>query len=153
MNIDFAHHPAFAAYVLLLMFSGLVMVFLASPAVRESKLWLRVLNAVIGLGFFGYGFYLAFLFQGGTYLIFFKAFFVPVVLVVRTVQASRAAQAQAAAVAPPAPPQQWGPQQQWSAPQQWATPEQQWGRYAEPEQQWGPPQPHSQLQPWPEPRG
>ena len=56
MNIDFANHPAFSAYVLLLMFSGLVMVFVASPAVRQSKLWLRVLNAVIGLIGFGYGF-------------------------------------------------------------------------------------------------
>ena len=113
MNIDFANHPAFSAYVLLLMFSGLVMVFVASPAVRQSKLWLRVLNAVIGLGFFGYGFYLAFLFQGGSYLIFFKAFFVPVVLILRTVQASRAARAQAA-VLPPAPPQQPEP---WRNPQ------------------------------------
>ena len=69
MNIDFANHPAFSAYVLLLMFSGLVMVFVASPAVRQSKLWLRILNVVVGLGFFCYGFYLAFLFQGGSYLI------------------------------------------------------------------------------------
>jgi hypothetical protein len=145
MNIDFANHPAFSAYVLLLMFSGLVMVFVASPAVRQSKLWLRVLNAVIGLGFFGYGFYLAFLFQGGSYLIFFKAFVLPVVLILRTVQASRAARAQAATL-PPAPPQQWGqPQQQWAQPQQqWAQPPQPW---AAPEQQWAPQQPEQWRNP------
>lgn len=134
----FANHPGFAAYALLLMFSGLVMVFLASPAVRQSKLWLRVLNAVVGVGFFGYGFYLAFLFQGGSYVIFFKAFFVPVALIVRTVQASRAAKAQAAQAA--AAPQ-WP-----AAPngQQWAVPQ--------PEQQWTPPSGPGQWQdPQPEP--
>ena len=146
MNIDFADHPAFSAYVLLLMFSGLVMVFVASPAVRQTKLWLRVLNVVVGLGFFGYGFYLAFLFQGGSYLIFFKAFFVPVVLVLRTIQASRAARAQVAAVPPPAPQQQWGQQPQ--PHQQWTQPQQQW---AAPEQQWAPPQ-QPQPQQWRNPR-
>ena len=107
MNIDFSAEPGFSSYVLLLMFSGIVMVVLASPAVRQSTPLLRVLNTVIGLAFFGYGFYLAFLFDGGTYYMFFKAFVLPVVLLFRTVQTARArSRARAAAPAPveaPAP--------------------------------------------------
>jgi hypothetical protein len=105
MNIDFSTNPGFSAYVLLLMASGIAMVVLASPAVRRSTLFLRVLNTVIGLGFFGYGFYLTFLFDGGSYVMFFQAFILPVVLIFRTVQAARLSRRQAAraAVAPAAP--------------------------------------------------
>ena len=99
MNIDFANNAGFSAYVLLLMFAGLVMVVLATPKVHSST-FLRILNVVLGLGFFGYGFYLAFLFQGGTYFMFFKAFIVPIVLVIRTVQASIASRRAAPAAAP-----------------------------------------------------
>src|SRR3954453_13134110 len=84
MNIDFDARPGFSIYVLLLMFSGVVMIVLASPAVKRSSTGVRVLNGIFGAGFFGYGFYLAFIFDGGTYLIFFKAFILPVVLIVRT---------------------------------------------------------------------
>ena len=86
MNIDFGADPGFSAYVLLLMLSGIVMVVLATPVVRDSPVWLRIVNAVAGLGFFGYGVYLAFFFQGGSYLIFFKAFILPVVLAFKTVR-------------------------------------------------------------------
>ncbi|MGZ4486106.1 MAG: hypothetical protein ACXVW8_17430, partial [Nocardioidaceae bacterium] len=86
MNIDFSADPGFSAYVLPLMFSGIVMVVLASPVVKNSRPWLRLLNIAVGLGFFGYGFYLAFLFQGGTYFMFFKAFILPALLIFRTIQ-------------------------------------------------------------------
>lgn len=99
MNIDFANDPGFSAYVLLLMFSGIVMVVLATPKVHSST-FLRILNVVLGLGFFGYGFYLAFLFNGGTYFMFFKAFIVPAVLVFRTIQTAIASRRTA-----PEPPQ------------------------------------------------
>src|SRR3954452_16795490 len=86
MNIDFDARPGFSIYVLLLMFSGVVMIVLASPAVKRSSTGVRVLNGIFGAGCFGYGFYLAFIFDGGTYLIFFKAFTLPVVLIVRTIR-------------------------------------------------------------------
>jgi hypothetical protein len=90
VNIDFSADPTFSAYVLLLMFSGIVMVVMASPVVKRSTLPLRLLNGVLGVAFFGYGFYLTFFFQGGSYFILFKAFVLPVVLLFRTVQRARA---------------------------------------------------------------
>lgn len=84
MNIDFSHQPLFSWYVVLLMFSGVVSLALSSPAFGRASVGLRLLNCVVGLAMFGYGFYLAFIFTGGTYLIFFKAFIVPAVLIVRT---------------------------------------------------------------------
>lgn len=116
MNIDFANQPGFSAYVLLLMFSGIVMVVLATPKVRSST-WLRVLNVVLGLGFFGYGFYLAFLFQGGTYFMFFKAFIVPIVLVIRTVQTSTASRRTTPATVPYGGEREAGPEQVQPQPQ------------------------------------
>jgi hypothetical protein len=94
VNLDFSH-PGFAAYVLLLMGSGVAMIVLATPAVRQSSMVLRVLNTLVGLAYFGYGFYLAFLFTGGTYVMFFQAFVLPVLLIIRTVQANRLAQREA----------------------------------------------------------
>jgi uncharacterized membrane protein len=41
---------------------------------------MRVFNALVGLAFLGYAVYLAFIFQVGTCMVFFKAFFVPVLL-------------------------------------------------------------------------
>jgi hypothetical protein len=158
MNIDFAARPGFSAYVLLLMFSGLAMVVVGSPVVRSQRALLRLLNVVLGLGFFAYGFYLAFIFNGGNYIIFFKAFILPVVLIVRSIAASRrrpqtaqwqapAQQPPAAAVsqaqwnAPPVQPEQWG-QPQWGYPQptsaQYGPPPTQYGP---PPTQYGPPPP------------
>ena len=85
MNIDFGLDPLFSSYVLLLMGSGLAMLVLAGVARTGNGL--RALNAVVGLGFLGYGFYLGFLFQGVSYLIFFKAFILPAVLAFKSVQA------------------------------------------------------------------
>ncbi|OIV39317.1 hypothetical protein BIV57_00250 [Mangrovactinospora gilvigrisea] len=63
------------------MVSGVVMVVLARSGGRQSRGW-RVVNALFGLAFAGYGVYLAFVFQGGTYFIFVKAFILPLLLVV-----------------------------------------------------------------------
>jgi len=87
VNIDFDAHPGFSAYVLLLIFSGAVMVAVGSPLVGRQRPLYRVLNLVFGLGFLGYGVYLAFFFTGGHYVIFFKAFVLPVVLIVRSLRA------------------------------------------------------------------
>jgi hypothetical protein len=97
MNIDFDARPGFSTYVLLLMFSGLVMIALATPAVKRTSMGYRVLNGIAGAGFFGYGFYLTFIFDGGTYLIFFKAFILPVLLIVNTIRGMRSYE-------PPVPP-------------------------------------------------
>ncbi len=105
MNIDFGQHPGFSAYVLLLIGTGIAMMLMTS--IGRAGRGLRLLNGLFGLGFFGYGFYLAFLFDGGSYVIFFKAFILPVVLVLRTVQSvvgkGRTATMQPAAAVPPAP--------------------------------------------------
>ena len=90
VNIDFQTDPGFSAYVVLLMVSGIAMLVMASPTVKRSTTGLRALNALFGLGFLGYGFYLAFLFHGGGYFIFFKAFILPVLLILRTVRSARA---------------------------------------------------------------
>lgn len=128
VNIDFNANPGFSAYVVLLMFSGAAMIIMASPTVKHSTIGVRVLNALFGVGFFGYGFYLAFLFSGGGYLIFFKAFILPVVMIFRTVRSARAARSQeliAQAGAPafaqptsalPSPSQSAQPAEPWGAP-------------------------------------
>jgi hypothetical protein len=46
----------------------------------------RALSAVAGIGFLGYGIYLGFIFEGGSYLMFFKAFILPALLVVNFVR-------------------------------------------------------------------
>ena len=101
MNIDFSNDPGFSTYVVLLVFSGMVMLGLTT--VPRSSRGLRLLNLAFGLGFVVYGFYLAFLFQGGSYLIFFKAFILPVVMLWQTVKGWLTKPEPAAAVAP-APP-------------------------------------------------
>src|SRR3978361_442241 len=89
VNIDFSAAPGFSAYVLLLMFAGIAMLVMASPTVKGTKTGLRLLNALFGIGFLGYGFYLAFIFQGGGYVLFFQAFILPVLLIVRTIRSAR----------------------------------------------------------------
>ncbi|MEV6772327.1 hypothetical protein AB0N05_27215 [Nocardia sp. NPDC051030] len=42
----------------------------------------RSLNGIFGAVYLGYAGYLAFLFDGGTYLIFYQAFILPVLMVV-----------------------------------------------------------------------
>src|SRR4051812_19836085 len=113
MNIDFSHHAGFSAYVLLLMFSGVVMVFMASPVVRSESALLRLLNVTFGLGFIGYGCYLAFVFQGGTYIIFFKAFILPVLMIIRTARTASRPTPAGAAVGTPQYPQAQYPQAQY----------------------------------------
>lgn len=68
-------------YVGLLALSGVLM--LAMAAVKNGhSVTSRSINAIFGAVFLGYAGYLAFLFDGGSYLIFFQAFIVPVMMVV-----------------------------------------------------------------------
>jgi hypothetical protein len=89
VNLDFSHHALFSTYVVLLAVSGVLSLTFASPAFSRTSRLLRGLNFVVGIGFIGYAFYLAFLFHGGTYVIFFKAFILPGLLIIRTVASGR----------------------------------------------------------------
>ncbi|MGW4804498.1 hypothetical protein [Kitasatospora sp. NPDC004272] len=82
MNIDFSLDPTFSWYVVLLLISGLLTLIVGLvPASGLSVGW-RVLTVIAGLAFFGYGVYLAFFFEGERYTIIFKAFIVPIALLV-----------------------------------------------------------------------
>ncbi|WP_416873577.1 hypothetical protein [Kitasatospora sp. SC0581] len=85
-NLDFSAEPLFSWYVVLLALSGAIMVALGVAA-GGLKVGLRILNLVLGLAFLGYAYYLAFVFEGGTYTIFFKAFILPVGMIVASVKA------------------------------------------------------------------
>ncbi|GIH15090.1 hypothetical protein [Rugosimonospora africana] len=79
----------FNAYTILLMLSGLLLVVLGA-AVSGQGTGSRVLSILIGVAFFGYGFYLAFIFTGGEYRVFYYAFVVPFLVIFRIVSARRA---------------------------------------------------------------
>lgn len=113
MNIDFSARPGFSSYVVLLIVAGLAMLVLA-PTVRRQRPLQRFLNAAFGFGFVGYGIYLGFVFRGGHYIIFFQAFILPVVLIVRTLAGAKAAPRQM--VAAPYPPTIPVQQPAWPAP-------------------------------------
>jgi hypothetical protein len=72
----------FVAYTAFLAISGLAMIAIAIIKGGQTN-GARVLNGVLGVAFFGYAFYLAFLFRGGHYLLFFYAFILPILLIVR----------------------------------------------------------------------
>jgi hypothetical protein len=97
VNIDFSHHAGFSTYVILLMLSGVAMVLFGSAIARRSTAFGRAFSVLAGLGFFGYGFYLAFIFSGGHYVIFFYAFAVPIGMIIRTITASATARRHAQA--------------------------------------------------------
>ncbi|MFD5175301.1 hypothetical protein ACFWM1_05775 [Nocardia sp. NPDC058379] len=74
-------------YVGLLAFSGIAMIVMANVKGGQSE-FAQVLNAVFGIGFLGYAGYLAFVFDGGSYLIFFQAFILPVLLLINFVKST-----------------------------------------------------------------
>jgi hypothetical protein len=93
VNIDFGLDPEFSWYVVLLCISGAAMLSIAAAKGFEQSDGARVVSALAGAGFLGYGLYLGFIFEGDSYWMFFQAFFLPVVLVVnfvRSVVARRA---------------------------------------------------------------
>jgi hypothetical protein len=82
VNLDFSAEPLFSWYVVLLIISGIAMIVIgAVNSAGLSKGW-RAFNVIAGLAFTGYGIYLGFIFEGGEYVIFFKAFILPVLMVV-----------------------------------------------------------------------
>ena len=107
MNIDFSASPGFSAYVVLLLISGVAMLVIAALNSGGQSAGWRIFNAVVGVAFLGYGVYLAFVFTGGTYLIVFKAFILPIVLIVNFFRSLRARNTDAAAPSPYVPAQQY----------------------------------------------
>jgi peptidoglycan/LPS O-acetylase OafA/YrhL len=94
MNIDFQNHAGFSFYVIMLMVAGLACLITgAAAAGRNVSRGLRIWNVILGLGLLGYGIYLAFIFEGGHYFIFFYAFILPILTIVRTVKANNASNA------------------------------------------------------------
>ncbi|MFC9325814.1 hypothetical protein [Kitasatospora sp. NPDC057015] len=81
MNLDFSAEPLFSWYVVLLCFSGVAMVVMGAINFGALSTGWRIFNLVAGVGFFGYGIYLGFIFEGGSYLLFFKAFILPGVMI------------------------------------------------------------------------
>ena len=136
MNIDFSSHPGFSLYIVLLAISGVLMVGIGAAAFSRLSTGWRIFNLIAGVAFFGYAFYLAFLFQGGTYIIFFKAFILPAFMVINAIRSAATRrktqvsqqsgwavpQQQGWTAAPQLGPQQAGgpgPQQSgWAVPQQ-----------------------------------
>ncbi|MFE2723771.1 hypothetical protein [Kitasatospora sp. NPDC059327] len=88
MNLDFTVDPLFSWYVVLLAISGIAMVVLGAVNLGGglSAGW-RAINVIAGLAFTGYAYYLAFVFEGGEYRMFFQAFILPVLLIVNAVKA------------------------------------------------------------------
>ncbi|TYK43983.1 hypothetical protein [Actinomadura decatromicini] len=85
MNLDFSAEPLFSWYVIALMASGVLMA--AAAALPGSKVTERLLYVALGIGMLGYGVYLGFIFDGGSYEIFFYVFVVPIVVLARAVRA------------------------------------------------------------------
>ncbi|WP_067837015.1 hypothetical protein [Nocardia lijiangensis] len=68
-------------YVGLLAISGIAMIAMALMENGQSSAS-RTMNGIFGPLYLGYAVYLAFLFDGSSYLIFFHAFILPVLMVV-----------------------------------------------------------------------
>jgi hypothetical protein len=140
MNLDFSAEPAFSWYVVLLMISGLALVCVAGMSHLEQSKGLRIFSLLAGLGFLGYGFYLGFLFQGGTYVVFYKALIVPVVLIVGAVR-SALTRRRTRTSPPPAgyPATGMQPGTAWGPPAQPGQPGTGWGQPVQPAPGWGQP--------------
>jgi hypothetical protein len=142
MNLDFSAEPAFSWYVMLLMISGIALVCVACLSRLEQSAGLRIFSGLAGLGFLGYGIYLGFIFDGGTYVVFYKALIVPVVLIVGAVR-SALARRRTGTLPPPAgfPATGVQPGMAWGPPAQPAQPATGWGQPqpGQPATGWGQP--------------
>jgi hypothetical protein len=72
----------FLAYVVFLAVSGVAMIAIAIIRGGQST-GARAFNGLLGIAFLGYALYLALIFRGGHYFLFFYAFVLPVLLIVR----------------------------------------------------------------------
>ncbi len=83
-NLDFSNAPGFSWYCVLLLISGVTM--LGMTGVPGASTGSRVANLLFGMGYAIYALYLIFVFEGVHYLIFFKAFILPVFLIIGTIK-------------------------------------------------------------------
>ena len=93
----------FLIYVLFLIVSGITMLVMAGVKSGQTARR-RVWSAVFGAGFTLYGLYLLLFFRGGHILIFFYAFILPVLMIVRFFRDRSAFRAKQQAVTLPGPP-------------------------------------------------
>jgi hypothetical protein len=93
-NLDFTHSAGFSWYCVALMASGIAM--LAIGLGRNQKLYPRVCRLFLAVAFFGYGFYLAFIFQGGNYYRLPQLLAVPVLVGLDVLRRRAARRAKAA---------------------------------------------------------
>jgi hypothetical protein len=87
MNLNFSTHSLFSWYVVLLLLSGVVMLVMTAVRV-DQKPARRILSLLLGVGFLGYGIYLGFIFNGGSYFVFFQVFILPVALVASSLRSA-----------------------------------------------------------------
>jgi len=72
-------------YLAFLFISGVLLLLMAG-LIPGQQAWERAMNALIGAGFIGYGIYLLFFFTGGTIVILFKVFIVPIAAIIYAVK-------------------------------------------------------------------
>jgi hypothetical protein len=88
------------------------MVAMSAIKAGERSVGSRALSVVAGLAFLGYGVYLGFIFDGGSYMMFFQAFVLPALLIVNFIRSVVAKQTE------PQPFQGGHPQQYQADPAQ-----------------------------------
>jgi hypothetical protein len=81
-----ASDSTFLLYVIALGASGLIMLAVGALGIGTPSVGLRVLSSLLGLAFAGYAFYLAFIFEGGEYRLFWYAFIFPVLAIAQAVK-------------------------------------------------------------------
>jgi hypothetical protein len=104
----------FDFYWILLIVSGILMLGLGASGFGGATKGVRAINVIFGVGFIGYGLYLGLFFTGTSYIIFFKAFIVPVLLVVNAIR-NKSARSKAPA---PRQPFNQAPASPWAVPNQ-----------------------------------
>ncbi|MGA5820500.1 hypothetical protein ACPC54_21855 [Kitasatospora sp. NPDC094028] len=85
-NLDFSAEPLFSWYVVALAVSGILLLGLGAFAFGV-KFLPRILAIAAGLGLLYYAYYMTFVFEGGTYTLYYKLFVLPVLLIVYMVKA------------------------------------------------------------------
>lgn len=95
----------FNTYVILLAIAGVVMLVMACLPLPQGKVS-RIIGGLLGLGFLGYAIYLKFIFDGGSFELFYYVFILPFIYIARVAKAYAARRNQSAAgLVPPTYPQ------------------------------------------------
>jgi len=76
----------FLFYIAALAVAGLVLVLLGAINFGGQSAIMRIVDVVVGLGFLGYAFYLFFIFDAGTFALFYYPFILPVLLIIQAVR-------------------------------------------------------------------